>query len=1168
MKRSLFLLAALCFAAYASEIDMGRARHDAGKVETVQIDGRNAVRVTSSPDRSTSERNYGFKVKPGSPYRLTVRISGKDLKPRPGKNMKGAGINLVADGKIIYRGSHLGRWKHALGTFDGAKLELSFKSGKSDMLYLYLQVSEADGSAEFYDLTLDEGVPAPKPPAPSAGPGKPGTVSYRTQYGQIEDLTEDGRPVIRVTVPPGKTHAYRNFTISVEPGKNYVLSVYLRGKDLTELPSKSLKGAGISLTGAGKTIYRGSHLGLWKHAKGTFGWTKMEVPFKAPAAKEAYVSLEVADATGMAEFSGLSCSPAVPAGKKTAPQLDAELFPVDYQKGVYYIARNMPATLNLKLKGTRQPVAPRLELDLPEGVACLGASPLWPVDEKAAVWTYAHDTPVTAAVTRDGKKYTRYTLVIGKPALRRFKAWRNDYRVYLASPKASGTAFWRLCDGKFSGAWKKFELRDAGSVVYPARRMEKFHLMIDYPMNFYGGMPEMARLSCGYWLKLDTRPWTKAWHIAWRHLPEERRKRHREDFTIGVSMSVFGSMPRFNFESWLKKNDLPHKYRLQVPRHAGAPREVLCPQAIIDDPDGVIWDRFAPEGIRGYCAGLVPRFVEFDFEPGAMGYCFCEVCRAKFSTPVKTKEEILSKHRKAWFQFRLRQHADVARKFNQMVAKHFPGSLAVMCTDPLHVGAEPLAEWCGVDPRLFDKDGVQLYQNMPYFEGAAYFDSMELNVKTLTGAPHFPLVDPTEEMERYYVRYTPGGVKTVMLACAANGGIGQGFYPSDYFDGRYFVSIAEGADLIAKAEDFYMKGKRRRDGVSWRVLNMARHSFTDNGREVTVESPDFRPTTRSTIHEHDGKLLLTLFNYHPRSAVIAKLEPPAGMYGNELNSGRALGAERTVKVPAGGVVLVEFSKTPYDLPVMPSFDRELANFKSEKPVGDYGMLMPEKAVLPKLGLDKYAIYVDPDAGANVVGWTSPDGADPLRSKDRGYLGDFIPEKRFASKAVSYRITAPGCFEYRVPPPDDANPDADPCEGLIVRKRYRLEDGGKTLAAEFEVENANPRKTPMKLKVRVRNIPKIGGKVAGGKALTEVIRVNGESVVAFSKSRPLDGKPVTVGASDAGMSELMTFLPDKSFTSVSCWSTSGDVYTVEPETDGFTLPFGAVKKFSVKYRIAK
>ena len=1168
MKRFFFLSAALCFAAYASEIDMGRVRHDTGKVETIRIDGKNAVRVTSSPDRSTSERNYGFKVKPESPYRLTIRISGKDLKPRPGKNMKGAGINLVADGKIIYRGSHLGRWVHALGTFEDAKLELSFKSGKSDMLYLYLQVSDADGSAEFYGLTLDEGLPAPKAPAAAAASEGPGTLAYRMQYGQVEDFTEDGRTVTRVTVPAGKTHAYRNYGITVEPGKSYRLSVYVRGRDLKELPSKSLKGVGISLTGEGKTIYRGSHLGLWKHALGTFGWTKLEVTFKGGKSGKAFVSLEVADATGTGDFSGLAVVPAAAAVRKAAPPLDAEVFPADYQKGVYYIARNMPATLNFKLKGARTPKKPQLDIELPEGVECIGASPLWPVNESAKVWIYEHDTPEKSAITRDGKKYTRYTLTIGKPAVRRFNSWRNDYRVYLRSAKAAGSAYWRLRDGKFTGEYKKIELRDAGSVVYPARPMKKFHLYIDYSMNFYGGMPEMSRTYLDYWLKLDTRPWTKGWHIAWPHLPEEQRRQHEKEFTIGTAMSAWGSMPRFNFEAWLKKNGLPHKYRLQEPRQARAPKDVLCPQAIIDDPDGVIWDRFAPEGIRGYCAGLKPHFIEFDFEPGAMSYCFCEVCRAKFSQPVKTKEEILAKHRKAWFEFRLKQHTDVARKFNKMIAKHFPGSLAAMCTDPLHPGAEPLAEWCGVDPRMFDKDGVQLYTNMPYFEGAAYFDSMELNVRTLTGAPHLPLIDPTEEMERYFSRYTPGGVKTVILACASNGGIGQGFYPSDYFDGRFFVTIAEAADLIAKAEDFYMNGKRLKEGVSWKVLNSARHKFTDNGREVTVESPDFRPTTRSTIHEHEGKLLLTLFNYHPRSAMIAKLEPPAGMYGRELNSGRALNAEKTVKIPAGGVVLVEFAKTPYELPVMPSFEGELANFKSDKPVGDYGMLMPEKTVLPKVGLDKYAVYVDPDANANVVGWPGPDGADPLRRKDRGYLGDFIPDARFSAKTLSYRITAPGCFEYQVPPPDDARPDADPLEGLIVRKRYRLEDGGRTLVAEFEVENANPRRTPMKLKVRVRNIPKIGGKVAGGKALTEVIRVNGGPAADFAKSRPLDGKPVTVSASDGGMSELMTFLPDKSFTSFFCWSTSGDVYTVEPETDAFTLPPGAVRKFSIRYRIAK
>ena len=146
-----------------------------------------------------------------------------------------------------------------------------------------------------------------------------------------------------------------------------------------------------------------------------------------------------------------------------------------------------------------------------------------------------------------------------------------------------------------------------------------------------------------------------------------------------------------------------------------------------------------------------------------------------------------------------------------------------MCTDPLHPGATPLAEWCGVDPRMFDKDGVDIYQNMPYFEGVQYFDSMELNIRELKSAPHMPLIDPTEDMERYYIRYTPNGVKTVILASAANGGIGQGFYPSDHFDGRYLVSIAEGADLIAKGEDFYMSGKRLKNGtITHTVLNSAR----------------------------------------------------------------------------------------------------------------------------------------------------------------------------------------------------------------------------------------------------------------------------------------------------------------------------------------------------------
>ena len=42
---------------------------------------------------------------------------------------------------------------------------------------------------------------------------------------------------------------------------------------------------------------------------------------------------------------------------------------------------------------------------------------------------------------------------------------------------------------------------------------------------------------------------------------------------VGVGMSVWGSMPRYNFDAWLRKNNLPHKYRLQEPRQAPRRRE-------------------------------------------------------------------------------------------------------------------------------------------------------------------------------------------------------------------------------------------------------------------------------------------------------------------------------------------------------------------------------------------------------------------------------------------------------------------------------------------------------------------------------------------------------------------------------------------------------------------
>jgi hypothetical protein len=315
-------------------------------------------------------------------------------------------------------------------------------------------------------------------------------------------------------------------------------------------------------------------------------------------------------------------------------------------------------------------------------------------------------------------------------------------------------------------------------------------------------------------------------------------------------------------------------------------------------------------------------------------------------------------------------------------------------------------------------------------------------------------------------------------------------------------------------------------------------------------------------------MLYTLFNYHPRNAMIARIDIPQGMYACELNSGRALGKAGRVRIPAGSVALIEFSKKPYKLPVLPSYDSELANFKSDKPIGSYGVLRPENMVLPKISGGKLSAYIDPDNNGNVIGLQVAGGSDYLYHKDRGYLGDFLAFPALSEKTVAYKITAPGCFEYRIPAPDDARPDADPYEGLIIRKRYSIEKNGKVLKAVFEVENDSPRKTTMKLRSRVRNIPKVGGRFAGSKALSEVVRVNGKKVAAYRDRVATNGKAISVCTADGSMKEEMLFHSDSYFTNFFCWDNDANLYTVEPGGKAYNLPYKAKKTFTVSYEIVK
>ena len=156
MKKFLvFAAAAAVLTLLANEIDIGKPRAGTQGAETIQLNGKNALRLTSTadmPDTLRIQRNFGLKLKPDTHYVISFEMRTINLTPRPSKGMKGAGLHLVSGGKLIYRGSYLGRWKHVTGTTPWKKFEYKFKTSNNGESYLYLELAEATGSAEFADL--------------------------------------------------------------------------------------------------------------------------------------------------------------------------------------------------------------------------------------------------------------------------------------------------------------------------------------------------------------------------------------------------------------------------------------------------------------------------------------------------------------------------------------------------------------------------------------------------------------------------------------------------------------------------------------------------------------------------------------------------------------------------------------------------------------------------------------------------------------------------------------------------------------------------------------------------------------------------------------------------------------------------------------------------------
>ncbi|OGV34968.1 MAG: hypothetical protein A2020_13395 [Lentisphaerae bacterium GWF2_45_14] len=1022
--------------------------------------------------------------------------------------------------------------------------------------------------------------------------------------------------------------------IKLNPNTEYKLSFYIKGSDIVSVKSKK-GGGGVLVLNKGEHLMEGSPAGRWKLSPGTYDWRKCEFVFNSGSAENVALYLALVDSSGTVWFDDIALEE-VP--KSVNEILEASLYPVDFQKGIYNVPEGFPCTILFSFKGDRSKLKNlRLTLEMPEDFRCLGASP-WHVTESNPVWKWAAEKIEEQKIERNGRKYTRYTIEINATILKRLKVaaheWNNYERLYVesipGSSGKSGTVYWRFSDLNWQGKEQQFEINSMAPLAFPSKKLGKFGLLIGYLNNVTVPFDNVKKAYVNYWTSLSEKPVTYNL-FGWNNIDEATRNLITSNFNTGIFIASKMGTPSLGLENWIKSKKLQIPFCVSLENVAY--KNSLCPEYLVKDPEGLIWNDFVPSGIREKMKFLPQAtFIDFDFEPGAMNHCFCETCRKRFSSEftdagkILSSDEIKKKYPVKWFEFRVKQHAEILAKYSASLKKYFPKLASVLVTDPLHSSGDPIQQWCGVDIRLSDNGEFSLFRNMPYYCGPSFFNDIKFNNKVLK-TPNFNLIDPSENMEMFYKRYTPEGVRMNIVASAALGCKGIGFWPNDCFDGKYLQEIVFGCSLVAKAEDYYFSGQSD-EPIKIEPLNVFRKTLMDNGEEVVLTFPDFSGKLKNTLHRKGDGYLVTVFNYDTDNDIIANVMIPNLADGRyevvELNSGLRYTADDNgadfsaadirkgfmAEIARSDVKVIEIRKLTGDkssaVGVKPQtvISKKLKDFKGNLSSVDkfpvikegnaetsWGILKPEKIPMMKMSLGESSIYIDTKS-ANVAGWRNKQDnlSDVLRHKSRGLLGNIIMNSGVSGEAVFsfekgyIKNGAPSAeFMFKVPAPENADPNTSSSEGLIIKKIISLENKGQSLRIHFTLLNQNPFKKAMKIGFRIKNYPMLGNSMAGEGALSLISKIifktpEGESRIAsgspennlylnencsdisFLKGVLTPKKwtysEITVVASDGVKTEKMTFVPDKNETAgfYSWWSEISG-FTVELISKESVLEYG-------------
>ena len=1121
MKKFLIsILSFICIVILAQDIIWnqnltGWGRYRTGKiiVESGDTPNDNILRLEAK-----GQINKTFELESDTVYELHYFAKADNLKA---DNKFSAGI-LINAGKRWQRVStqkgnsvEVGSfdWKKVVGIIDtgkykSSKINVYFRGGSSGIIWYkgvkIVKKTVANNKNQLGDLIFDR------------------SLQGWTLQGK-KHVNTDARIKIKERSVVCSNDSGVTKEILLEPNSQYEISFYIKGENIQK--GKTF-GAGV-LINAGKRWQRISTKLNNEFESGTFDWKKAVGIIDTSKLETNKVTLYfLIRGTGTVWYDGVEIKK-IAANKRKTSSWNVKLFPANLLGGQVSFCENLPGFLEILSSGkiNRNVKNAKMYLDIPDYLTLIGVCENFTLVRNGKA-TRIPNKFKCKKIIRNGLAYSHYEITFNKQFLDFFGATWYRHIIFWEPTKESfgkeGKIYWSFAIDNEKQPEESINIKIIEPVKFPDKQCDKFQLWVSSLLAVKSPFTNLGSKSMAFW----------------NSLAKERYYTARRYNDLYIKYPGYIPMVTANGTNFLSNQDFDPKLSLdfynKMPKDVTDkgkinPKRSSSVWSLVDDYDGT-YEKYLRSTLRNL-KKIYPdiKHLWWDFEPFVYGYD--EGGRARFAKKMGLKNvpsiaDIQKKYSEKYFDYMVNLHAELIAKNARIIREELPQVKFWFCSDNLHAEAPHVARWCGIDVSLSDKI-VDYHMHMPYYTGTRFFDDTAYNIKKLKKT-YFPLIDPAERILSFFSQYSADKIKQNIVATAALGGMGIGFYPDDLLPGEYYHAIADGYSKVSKAEEFYFDGIRCDEEISVKVKNAISRTLTD-GKVITF--PDFSKTIRYTAHKKNGKYLVTVFNYDSNKTLIAEIS--GNNFKPMLVKIQPYGCEIV-----GNDIIPEQKKLQQEIAVFSSDNDILKDFKQNKIKAIWATDAEGK---PVLQLSNGVITAGVDALGNneIVSLINTKNSEMLT---KGIAGEI----KFSDKLqpplifnyVDHGISKAGipyCLaEAEVAPYEGANPEPNPLYQLKIKRKIEVKDNRVIISYEF----SNPTTKNMPLICRLKNYPWPGHRFQAD-TMQLTIKHNNDNNDSFWIRKPIwENKPFELIGSNKVLKEKIGFIPDPKFSGLYVWTLTG------------------------------